>query len=142
MDITKAFADLHKAADADPKQVREGRRRRDLFRAAFCPEEEVDDVVPSGSLERRTRRDPINDVDVIIVYSRKITTRTGASRVRAPPRRSAIRQAGFARCSVLLMGRSRRRSGSLVPATTPSSASSTTPTTPTLSRSTPCRRCA
>ena len=68
MDITKAFADLHKAADADPKQVREGRRRRDLFRAAFCPEEEVYDVVPSGSLERRTRRDPINDVDVIIVY--------------------------------------------------------------------------
>jgi hypothetical protein len=68
MDITKAFAELHKAADADAKQVREGRRRRDLFRDAFCPEEEVDDVVPSGSLARHTRRDPINDVDVIIVY--------------------------------------------------------------------------
>jgi hypothetical protein len=68
MDITKAFAELHKAADADPKQVREGRRRRDLFRGAFCPEEEIDDVVPSGSLARGTRRDPINDVDVIIVY--------------------------------------------------------------------------
>jgi hypothetical protein len=68
MDITKAFAELHKAADADPEQVREGRRRRDLFRSAFCPEEEIDDVVPSGSLARGTRRDPINDVDVIIVY--------------------------------------------------------------------------
>lgn len=68
MDITKAFAELHKAADAEPKQVREGRRRRDLFRDAFCPEEEIDDVVPSGSLARGTRRSPINDVDVIILY--------------------------------------------------------------------------
>jgi hypothetical protein len=68
MDITKAFAELHKVADEEPEQVREGRRRRDLFRGAFCPEEVVNDVVPSGSLARGTRRDPINDVDVIIVY--------------------------------------------------------------------------
>jgi hypothetical protein len=68
MDITNAFADLHKVADADPKQVAEGRRRRDLFRGAFCPQEEIDDVVPSGSLARSTQRDPINDVDVILLY--------------------------------------------------------------------------
>jgi hypothetical protein len=68
MDITRAFGELHQVADADPKQVKEGRRRRDLFRAAFCPEDDVDDVVPSGSLARRTQRDPINDVDVIVVY--------------------------------------------------------------------------
>lgn len=68
MDITKAFAELHNVADADPEQVREGRRRRDLFRGAFRAEEEIDDVVPSGSLARHTRRNPINDVDVIIVY--------------------------------------------------------------------------
>lgn len=68
MDITKAFGELHQVADADPKQVKEGRRRRDLFRTAFCPENDVDDVVPSGSLARSTQRDPINDVDVIIVY--------------------------------------------------------------------------
>jgi hypothetical protein len=68
MDITTAFAELHKAADAEPNQVLEGRRRRDLFRSAFCPEDEIDDVVPSGSLARHTRRDPINDVDVILVY--------------------------------------------------------------------------
>jgi hypothetical protein len=68
MDIIKAFAELHQVADADPVQVREGRRRRDLFRAAFCPEDDVDDVVPSGSLARSTQRAPINDVDVIIVY--------------------------------------------------------------------------
>jgi hypothetical protein len=43
MDITKAFAELHKVGDADPKQVKEGRRRRDLFRAAFCPQDDVAD---------------------------------------------------------------------------------------------------
>lgn len=68
MDITKAFAELHKAADADPDQVREGRRRRNLFRTAFCAEDDVGDVIPSGSLARSTQRDPINDVDVIILY--------------------------------------------------------------------------
>jgi hypothetical protein len=68
MDITKAFAELHKVADADPEQVKEGRRRRDMFRTGFCHEDDVDDVVPSGSLARSTQRDPINDVDVIIVY--------------------------------------------------------------------------
>lgn len=68
MDITNAFAELHKVADADPAQVREGRRRRDLFHDAFCPEKDVDDVIASGSLARSTQRDPINDVDVIIIY--------------------------------------------------------------------------
>lgn len=68
MDITKGFDDLHKVADADPDQVREGRRRRDLFRDTFCPEDEIDGVVPSGSLARSTQRDPVNDVDLILVY--------------------------------------------------------------------------
>jgi len=68
MDITQAFTELHKVADADRAQVREGRRRRDLFHDAFCPEDDVDDVIPSGSLARSTQRDPINDVDVIIIY--------------------------------------------------------------------------
>jgi hypothetical protein len=68
MDITRAFADLQEAADADPNQVSEGRRRRDLFRDAFCPQAEINDVVPSGSLARSTQRDPINDVDVIVIY--------------------------------------------------------------------------
>ena len=71
MDITSAFAELQKVADADPKQVREGRRRRDLFRGAFCPEADVADVVPSGSLARSTQREPINDVDVIIIYDQE-----------------------------------------------------------------------
>lgn len=68
MDINHAFDELQEAADADPEQVREARSRRDLFRDAFGTEDDVKEVVPSGSLARRTQRDPINDVDVIIVY--------------------------------------------------------------------------
>ena len=37
MDINKAFDDLQRVADADPDQVREARRRRDLFRQASTP---------------------------------------------------------------------------------------------------------
>jgi hypothetical protein len=68
MDINKAFDDLQREADAAPEHVSEARRRRDLFRAAFGSEEDVVEVVPSGSLARSTQREPINDVDVIIVF--------------------------------------------------------------------------
>ncbi len=68
MDLNAAFDELQKTADADPEQVAEARRRRDLFRAAFDGEAEVVEVVPSGSLARSTQREPINDVDVIIVF--------------------------------------------------------------------------
>jgi hypothetical protein len=68
MDINEAFDSLQEAADADPGQVAEARRRRDLFRDAFAGEAEVIEVVPSGSLARSTQREPINDVDVILVF--------------------------------------------------------------------------
>ena len=35
MDLTDAFVELQKTADADPDEVAEARRRRDLFRDAF-----------------------------------------------------------------------------------------------------------
>ena len=68
MDINAAFDELQRAANADPEQVREARTRRDLFKSAFEAEDDVVEVVPSGSLARSTQRAPINDVDVIIVY--------------------------------------------------------------------------
>jgi hypothetical protein len=68
MDLNAAFDELQKAADADSEQVAEARRRRDLFRDAFDGEAEVVEVVPSGSLARSTQREPINDVDVVIVF--------------------------------------------------------------------------
>ena len=71
MDLNDAFDTLQEAADADPEQVREARRRRDLFDTAFTPQDDVDEVVASGSLARSTQREPINDVDVIIVFAAK-----------------------------------------------------------------------
>lgn len=68
MDLNASFDELQKAADADPEQVAEARRRRDLFCGAFDGEAEVVEVVPSGSLARSTQRDPINDVDIIVVF--------------------------------------------------------------------------
>ncbi|HEY8465208.1 MAG TPA: nucleotidyltransferase [Solirubrobacterales bacterium] len=49
--------------------MKEARARRDLFRKAFEPESDVIEVIPSGSLARSTQREPINDVDVIIVFN-------------------------------------------------------------------------
>jgi hypothetical protein len=68
MDLNNAFDELQTEADADPDQVKEARRRRDLFDTAFAGQVDVVEVVPSGSLARSTQREPINDVDVVIVF--------------------------------------------------------------------------
>lgn len=68
MDITAAFTDLQRAADADKDAVAAARSRRDSFRAALRTDTDILEVVPSGSLARSTQRDPINDVDVIVVF--------------------------------------------------------------------------
>ncbi len=72
MDINKAFDDLQRVADADPDQVMEARRRRDVFRQAFDGEEDVLEVIPSGSLARSTQREPINDVDLIMTFDQEL----------------------------------------------------------------------
>jgi len=68
MDLNKAFDDLQSEADAAAEHVREARRRRDVFRVAFGGQEEVEEVVLSGSLARSTQREPLNDVDLVIVF--------------------------------------------------------------------------
>lgn len=68
MDISKAFNELQSHADADADQVKEARSRRDKFRDAFEGEDDVEEVIPSGSLARSTQRDPINDVDLVVVF--------------------------------------------------------------------------
>lgn len=68
MDISKGFDELQNAANADKDQVKEARQRRDKFKKAFEGEDDVHTVIPSGSLARSTQREPINDVDVIIVF--------------------------------------------------------------------------
>lgn len=67
MSIESGFDQLQLAADAAAEAVREARRRRDLFRR-LENEDDVEGVVPSGSLARGTHNDPIHDVDLICVY--------------------------------------------------------------------------
>lgn len=68
MSVTDAFKSFQDVVNADITHVREARVRRDLFKAAFGAETDIAEVVPSGSLARGTHKDPIHDVDVIIVY--------------------------------------------------------------------------
>lgn len=68
MSVQSGFDDLQRAADAEIEAVREARRRRDVFRTALPSAEDVLEVVPTGSLARGTHKDPIHDVDVVVVY--------------------------------------------------------------------------
>lgn len=68
MSVTDAFNEFQSIVNADVEQVTEARLRRDVFKDAFILESDVDEVVSSGSLARGTHKDPIHDVDVVIVY--------------------------------------------------------------------------
>lgn len=68
LSILDAFAEFQRTVNAPPDAVLEARRRRDLFRGAFLPLPDVNEVVPSGSLARGTHKDPIHDVDLVVVY--------------------------------------------------------------------------
>jgi predicted nucleotidyltransferase len=67
--VTDAFNEFQGIVNADVEQVKEARSRRDLFKDAFMLESDVDEVISSGSLARGTHKDPIHDVDVVIVYN-------------------------------------------------------------------------
>jgi predicted nucleotidyltransferase len=72
MDLVKAFQDLQNEVNADPEQVAEARRRRNLFRDdAFDPEPDIDKTYASGSLARGSQIEPIKDVDLLIVFNRE-----------------------------------------------------------------------
>lgn len=68
MDLDEAFDAYQGSVNADPAHVREARARRDVFRSELGGEPDVVDVLPSGSLARGTQRDPIHDVDLVVVY--------------------------------------------------------------------------
>lgn len=68
MSVNQAFKAFQDVVNADITTVREARVRRDVFKGAFNAETDVDDVIPSGSLARGTQKDPIRDVDVIILF--------------------------------------------------------------------------
>ncbi len=68
MSVESGFDDLQQDVDADVDAVHEARRRRDVFRTALGGLDEVKEVIPSGSLARGTHKDPIHDVDLIVVF--------------------------------------------------------------------------
>lgn len=68
MDVESAFDEFQSAVNADPVQLEEARRRRDLFKKAFGAESDVERTFPSGSLARGTMLEPIHDVDLVVVY--------------------------------------------------------------------------
>lgn len=58
MSVTDAFKTFQDVVNADITHVREARTRRDLFKGAFGTEDDVKEVIASGSLARghtRTR---------------------------------------------------------------------------------------
>ncbi|MGY1810637.1 hypothetical protein ACI8AF_24985 [Blastococcus sp. SYSU D00669] len=68
MKPTTAFDRFQTVVNADPEHVREARRRRDVFCQAFRTLPDCTEQLPSGSLARGTQRDPIHDVDLIMVF--------------------------------------------------------------------------
>lgn len=71
MNIDRAFDDLQQEVNAPPEAVAKARRRRNLFCSAFQTDDDVSGCVHSGSLARGSQKDPINDVDEIIVFRRE-----------------------------------------------------------------------
>jgi hypothetical protein len=63
-----AFNGYQGIVNADPAHVREARDRRNVFCRAFATLPGCVEQIPSGSLARGTQRDPIHDVDLIMVF--------------------------------------------------------------------------
>lgn len=68
MSVETGFDTLQTTVNVDPDDLRKARARRDLFRAALIEEVDVLEVRVSGSLARGTHKDPVNDVDLIVVF--------------------------------------------------------------------------
>lgn len=68
MSIESGFDSLQMTVNVPADALTEARRRRDLFRAELAKESDVLETRPSGSLARGTHKDPIHDVDLVIVF--------------------------------------------------------------------------
>jgi Second Messenger Oligonucleotide or Dinucleotide Synthetase domain len=68
MNIESAFDDFQTEVNAPQLAVDKARTRRNLFRGAFDGDVGVLERLPSGSLARGSQKDPIHDVDMIIVF--------------------------------------------------------------------------
>lgn len=68
MSVDSGFNTMQSTVNVDADDLKEARRRRDLFRTELVKEPDVVEVRPSGSLARGTHKDPVNDVDLVVVF--------------------------------------------------------------------------
>ncbi|MGW6278437.1 nucleotidyltransferase domain-containing protein [Kribbella sp. NPDC055071] len=68
MDVNDAFGIFQDVVNVPQTSLRTARQRRDVFKSGLGGEADVDEILPSGSLARGTHKDPINDVDVVVIY--------------------------------------------------------------------------
>ena len=68
MSVFDAFEQYQQVVNAPKEAVISARERRKLFEDALGNRDDVLEVVSSGSLARGTHKDPIHDVDLIVVY--------------------------------------------------------------------------
>jgi hypothetical protein len=66
--VARAFELFQTVVNTDPDELKEARRRRDLVDTAFGDQSEVQEVFCSGSLARKTHKDPIHDVDSVVIF--------------------------------------------------------------------------
>lgn len=76
-----AFDTFQTTVNADPKQLAEARRRRDVVLGSMSvqPDTAAADCFVSGSLARSTQRGLIHDVDIVVVYVADEHPRWGTS---------------------------------------------------------------
>jgi hypothetical protein len=66
--VDSGFNTMQSTVNVDADDLKEARRRRDLFRKELVKDPDVVEVRPSGSLARGTHKDPVNDVDIVVVF--------------------------------------------------------------------------
>ena len=68
MSVESGFNSLQTTVNVDADDLAEARRRRNLVCNALVKEDDIIEVRPSGSLARGTHKDPVNDVDLVVVF--------------------------------------------------------------------------
>jgi hypothetical protein len=68
MSVESGFDALQREVDVPADVLKEARRRRRVFVEAFSKADDVDDAWGSGSLARSTHKDPLHDVDLVVVF--------------------------------------------------------------------------
>jgi hypothetical protein len=68
MSVESGFDALQTIVNVDAGDLAEARRRRNVFCDELVKEDDVLEVRASGSLARGTHKDPVNDVDLVVVF--------------------------------------------------------------------------